>query len=50
MQSVEKQDDNALLKSLIDLAESSPKFLRPQLDTIIQMCMEVRNNVQSSFN
>lgn len=41
MQSVEKQEDNALLKSLIDLAESSPKFLRPQLDTIIQMCMEV---------
>lgn len=41
MQSVEKQVDNSLLKSLIDLAESSPKFLRPQLETIMQMCMEV---------
>lgn len=41
MESVEKQSDNALLKALIDLAESSPKFLRPQIDTIMQMCMEV---------
>ncbi|XP_026272263.1 importin-5 [Frankliniella occidentalis] len=44
MQSVEKQSDSALLKSLIDLAESSPKFLRPQLDTIMQMCMELFSN------
>lgn len=39
--SIEKQEDDALLKVLIDLAESTPKYLRPQLDSIIEMCMKV---------
>ena len=41
MESIEKGDDDAGLKSLIDLAESTPKFLRPQLDQLISACIEV---------
>lgn len=44
MQSVEKQDDNALLRVLIELGESAPKFLRPQLDSIMEMCMKIFSN------
>nr|XP_033205678.1 importin-5 [Bombus vancouverensis nearcticus] len=43
-QSVEKQTDDALLKVLIDLAESTPKFLRLQLETIMEMCMKIFSN------
>ncbi|XP_029055806.1 karyopherin beta 3 [Osmia lignaria lignaria] len=43
-QSVEKQGDDALLKVLIDLAESTPKFLRLQLETIMEMCMKIFSN------
>ncbi|XP_015121637.1 importin-5 [Diachasma alloeum] len=43
-QSVEKQDDEALLKGLIDLAELTPKFLRPQLENIMEMCMKIFSN------
>lgn len=42
--SIEKQEDDALLKVLIDLAESAPKFLRSQLEPIIEMCMKVFSN------
>ena len=41
MESIEKGDDDAGLKSLIDLAEPTPKFLRPQLDQLISACIEV---------
>ncbi|XP_058802795.1 importin-5 [Phymastichus coffea] len=43
-QSIEKQEDDALLKVLIDLAESTPKFLRSQLEPIMEMCMKVFSN------
>ncbi|XP_078038874.1 karyopherin beta 3 [Augochlora pura] len=43
-QSVEKQTDDALLKVLIDLAGSAPKFLRLQLENIIEMCMKIFSN------
>ncbi|KOX78914.1 Importin-5, partial [Melipona quadrifasciata] len=43
-QSVEKQGDDALLKLLIDLAESTPKFLRLQLEIIMEMCMKIFSN------
>ncbi|KAL1132390.1 hypothetical protein AAG570_010345 [Ranatra chinensis] len=50
-ESVEKNEDDALLKFLIDLAESTPKFLRPQLSSIIQLCMRIMANeaVQDSW-
>lgn len=42
--SVEKQEDDAALKCLIDLAESCPKFLRTQLEPLIELCMKVVGN------
>lgn len=44
IESVEKQDDDALLKVLIELAESTPKYLRPQLQQIFELCMKVFSN------
>ncbi|XP_031831169.1 karyopherin beta 3 isoform X1 [Nomia melanderi] len=43
-ESVEKQTDDALLKVLIDLAGSTPKFLRFQLGNIMEMCMKIFSN------
>ena len=44
VQSVEKQDDEACLKSLIDVAEAMPKFLRPQLAEIFSLCLKMVTN------
>ena len=44
VQSVEKQDDDACLKSIIDLAESMPKYLRPQLAELYQLCLKIVTN------
>ena len=41
MESVEKGEDDAALKSLIDLAENCPKFLRPQLDQLFSACIKI---------
>lgn len=41
VQSIEKSDDDSALKVLIELAESAPKFLRPQLEPIFQVCIKV---------
>ena len=43
-ESIQQLDDDALLKCLIDMCESAPKFLRPQLQNILQMCMKVFSN------
>lgn len=40
-ESVQQQDDDALLKSLIDMCESTPKFLRSQVTNILDMCLKV---------
>lgn len=40
-ENIQQQDDDALLKVLIDLAENTPKFLRPQLIPIFEMCMKI---------
>ncbi|XP_052784006.1 importin-5-like [Mya arenaria] len=42
--SVEQQDDDALLKCLIDIAENVPKFLRPQVENVITFCMKVMSD------
>lgn len=44
MESVQKHDDDALLKLVIDMAEQTPKFLRPQLENIMEMCMKIFSN------
>jgi len=41
MESIERCDDDALLKSLIELGESCPKLLRPQLDQLFAACLKV---------
>ncbi|OWF47177.1 importin-5-like [Mizuhopecten yessoensis] len=39
--SVNAQDDDSLLKCLIELAETVPKYLRSQLDNIIPFCLKI---------
>ncbi|KAK8747220.1 hypothetical protein OTU49_016688, partial [Cherax quadricarinatus] len=38
--SIQIGDDDALLKCLVDLAESCPKFLRPQVEMILQLAIK----------
>ena len=40
-ESIAKGEDNVLLQTTITLAEVAPKLLRPQLDTIMQLCIKV---------
>ncbi|EDW13655.1 importin-5 [Drosophila mojavensis] len=40
-ETIEAQDDQSLLKLLIDMTENCPKYLRPQLEYIFEMCMKV---------
>ncbi|XP_030375758.1 importin-5 [Scaptodrosophila lebanonensis] len=40
-ETIEAQDDQSLLKLLIDMTENCPKFLRPQLEFIFEICMKV---------
>ncbi|XP_037812612.1 importin-5 [Lucilia sericata] len=40
-ESIEAQDDQSLVKLLIDMTETCPKFLRPQLEVIFEICMKV---------
>lgn len=40
-ETIEQQNDQVLIKLLIDLTESCPKFLRPQIEIIFEMCMKV---------
>ncbi|CAH2099620.1 unnamed protein product [Euphydryas editha] len=50
VQSIEKADDDAALKVLIELAESAPKFLRPQVETIFQVCIKVIGDTDQEDN
>lgn len=45
-ESIEGQEDQSLLKLLIDMTESCPKFLRPQLEVIFEMCMKVFSSTE----
>ncbi|KAH8294819.1 hypothetical protein KR018_003373 [Drosophila ironensis] len=40
-ETIEAQDDQTLLKLLIDMTENCPKFLRPEMEFIFDMCMKV---------
>jgi hypothetical protein len=40
-ESIEEEEDDTLLQCLIDICESAPKFLRPQLERILDLCMKV---------
>lgn len=41
MESIQKGDDEAAIKSLIDLAETCPKYLRPQLEHLFAACIKI---------
>jgi len=34
-------DDDTVLKALIDIAENAAKYLRPAIDEIFNLCLEV---------
>lgn len=40
--SVRTSEEDTLLKCLVDVAETAHKFLRPQLENAIDLCMNVR--------
>ncbi|XP_013780072.1 importin-5-like [Limulus polyphemus] len=40
-QSLEQQNEDFVLKSFVDLAESCPRFLRSQLDLLLQICLKI---------
>lgn len=42
--SIEEEDDQTLLKLLVELAESCPKFLRANLENIFEMCIKRFND------
>jgi hypothetical protein len=35
-------DDDTVLKALIDIAENTAKYLRPAIDEVFNLCLEVR--------
>ncbi|XP_059155323.1 importin-5-like [Physella acuta] len=39
--SVTAQEDDSLLKCLIELSETVPKFLRSQLETVFELCLRI---------
>lgn len=43
-ESIQKQDDDTLLKCVVDLAENTPKFLRLQTEPLLQMCTQAVAN------
>ena len=40
--SIQLQDSDAIMKSFIDLADHCPKFLRSQIENIIELMLKVR--------
>ncbi|XP_045761353.1 importin-5 [Maniola jurtina] len=50
VQSIEEEDDDSALKVLIELAETAPKFLRPQVETIFQVCIKVIGDKDAEDN
>ena len=40
-ESLQQSEDDTLLKCLIDLAETTPKFLKPQLEMVFSLCLKV---------
>ena len=43
-ESIQQQDDDTLMKCLVDLAENAHKFLRPQIEPLLQMCVQAVAN------
>ncbi|XP_065207829.1 importin-5 [Planococcus citri] len=43
-ENLQNWDDDSIIKSFIDLCESSPKFLRPHIGGVIELCLKVFSN------
>jgi hypothetical protein len=43
-ESIQKQDDDTLLKCVVDLAENSPQILRRQIQPLLLLCKEAVTN------
>lgn len=39
------QGDDSVLKSLVEIADTAPKYLRPNLETTLQLCLKVCSDV-----
>ncbi|CAB3220948.1 unnamed protein product [Arctia plantaginis] len=50
VQSIEKSDDDSSLKVLIELAESAPQFLRPQLEPLFHVCIKIVGDKDAEDN
>ncbi|XP_023934112.1 importin-5 [Bicyclus anynana] len=50
VQSITKSDDDSALKVLIELAETTPKFLRPQVESIFEVCIKVIGDKDAEDN
>ncbi|XP_070538592.1 importin-5-like [Ptychodera flava] len=48
--SVTLQDDDSLLKSLIELVETHPKLLRSQLENVIALCLKITADTNLTDN
>lgn len=35
------QGDDSVLKSLVEMADTAPKYLRPNLEATLQLCLKV---------
>lgn len=35
------QGDDSVLKSLVEIADTAPKYLRPNLEATLQLCLKV---------
>ena len=38
-----EEDDDSVLKSLVELCEDAPKVIRPHLNSVLQLCHKVDN-------
>lgn len=39
------QGDDSVLKSLVEIADTAPKYLRPNLEETLQLCLRVSCNL-----
>ena len=38
-------DDDTVLKALVEIAENAPKYLRPAIDDVFNLCLQVSINL-----
>lgn len=43
------QGDDSVLKSLVEIADTAPKYLRPNLEATLQLCLKVSQEEKQVF-